>query len=102
MTAPDKNATSFAFRLYVTGNSARSTKAITNATRLFNEEIGGLYTLDIVDITLYPERAVSDQIVAVPTLLRVKPDPKRRIVGDLSDAKKVIAVFNLAYPAEVK
>jgi circadian clock protein KaiB len=94
--AEDKNAYAFAFRLYVTGNSARSTKAVTNAVRLFNEKIGGQYTLDIVDISLYPERAVTDQIVAVPTLLRVKPHPKRRIVGDLSDAKKVIAVFNLA------
>jgi len=94
-TTHDKNAVTFAFRLYVTGGSAHSTAAITNATRLFNATLQGRYTLEIVDISQQPERAVTDQIVAVPTLVKTHPQPRRRVIGDLSNNQKVIDVLGL-------
>lgn len=76
-------------RLYVAGTSTRSTRAIQNAKQICEQHLAGHYQLEVIDIFQQPGMAREDQIVAVPTLVRKLPVPRRRFVGDLS-ARQVV------------
>lgn len=90
----------YVLKLYVTGSTPRSTRAIENMRRICAAELEGQYTLTVIDIYQHPEAAREQQIVAAPTLVRVLPEPLRRIVGDLSDREKVLAGLDvIAKPA---
>ena len=80
------------FRLYIAGSSERSLRAVKKIKEICEKELQGLYTLEIIDLYQQPARAIADQIVAAPTLVRRLPEPIR-LVGDLSDEKKVMALF---------
>jgi len=90
--AKQKPMTHF-FRLYVAGSSPRSLRAVRKIKEICEKELPGLYTLEIIDMYQQPTRAFADQIVAAPTLVRRQPEPIR-LVGDLSDDKKVLALFD--------
>ena len=77
-------------RLYVTDASPKSARAIVNVRRLLEEHLGDRYTLEILNIAEHVALATEDQIVCVPTLLRLAPPPARRIIGDMSDAARVL------------
>lgn len=83
-------AVSITLRLYVAGTSLRSTRAIQNAKQICEEHFAGRYELEVVDIFQQPELAREDRILAVPTLIRRRPAPRRRFIGDLSDRDVVI------------
>lgn len=85
----------FLFRLYVTGATSRSSRAISNARKIFEQDLAGRYELEIIDIYLEPLKAKEHQIVAAPTLVKLLPGPARRVIGDLSDEAKVRRVFDL-------
>jgi circadian clock protein KaiB len=80
------------FRLYIAGSSERSLRAVKKIKEICEAELGGKYTLEIIDLYQQPARAMADQIVAAPTLVRRLPEPVR-LVGDLSDDAKVMALF---------
>ena len=80
------------FRLYIAGSSERSLRAVKKIKEICEKELQGLYTLEIIDLYQQPARAIADQIVAAPTLVRRLPEPIR-LVGDLSDDAKVMALF---------
>ena len=82
------------FRLYIAGSSERSLRAVKKIKEICETELQGLYTLEIIDLYQQPARAIADQIVAAPTLVRRLPEPVR-LVGDLSDDAKVMALFRL-------
>jgi circadian clock protein KaiB len=82
--------------LYVSGASSRSAAAIETARSICDEDLAGDAELRIVDVSEHPELASSAQIVAVPTLVRHLPTPKRSLVGDLHDADRVRAGLGLA------
>lgn len=86
----------YVLRLYVSGQTPRSVLAIENMRRICAEHISERYTLEIIDIYLHPEACQKEQIIAVPTLLKVLPHPLRRIIGDLSNTEKVLIGLNLA------
>ena len=50
----------------------------------------GRYQIEIIDLLERPELARSDQVVAIPTLVRKLPGPIRRIIGDLSNTERVL------------
>jgi circadian clock protein KaiB len=82
-------------RLYITGQSPNSARALANLTALCQEVFGDVqYELEVVDILLDPLRAVNDQIIVTPTLVKL-PLPSVQIVGDLSERDKVMLVLNL-------
>jgi circadian clock protein KaiB len=81
----------YVLRLYVTGASACSLRAIANVTALCEEHLKGSYDLEVLDIYRYPEMLREDQIVAVPALVKRLPAPQRLLVGDLSRAERVLA-----------
>jgi len=80
------------FRLYIAGSSERSLRAVKKIKEICEQELQGSYTLEIIDLYQQPARAISDQIIAAPTLVRRLPEPIR-LVGDLSDDAKVMALF---------
>ena len=82
-------------RLYIAGQSPKSIKALANLRRLREQHLGSRYTIEVVDLAEHPRRAAEDEILAIPTLVRRLPIPVRKIIGDLSDAKRVIAGLDL-------
>ena len=77
-------------RLYVAGQSPKSMAAIANLRRLCDEHLVGCHSVEVIDVSKDPARAVADQIVALPTLVRRLPPPIKRIIGSLADAEKVL------------
>jgi circadian clock protein KaiB len=86
----------FLLKLYITGQTPRSERAITNLRRICDEELGGRYEIVIIDVLERPHLAESDKILATPTLIKMLPPPLRRIIGDLSDTDKVLLGLDLA------
>jgi circadian clock protein KaiB len=82
-------------RLYVAGQSPRSTAAIANLRRFCEEHLAGKYSIEVVDLLENPQLARGDQIVALPTLVRKLPAPMRKIIGDLSDRERVLLGMDL-------
>jgi circadian clock protein KaiB len=85
----------YRFILYVTGVTARTERAVVNLRRLCDEELRGRYELTIVDVLDRPDVAETERILATPLLVKESPLPKRRITGDLSDARRVLHVLGL-------
>ena len=79
----------YTFRLYITGNSPNSERAIANLRHLCEQEWGGQFQPEIIDVMKNPQAAEDDRIIAVPTLIKKTPGPERRVIGDLSDMAKV-------------
>jgi circadian clock protein KaiB len=82
-------------RLYVAGQSPKSLRALANLKRLCAEHLDGRYEIEVVDLVQNPRLAVGDEIIAIPTLVRRLPEPIRKIIGDLSDAERVIVGLQL-------
>jgi len=83
-------------RLYVAGTGAKSLRAIRTITLLCETELAGRYRLEIVDVYRSPMRAVEDQVVAIPTLIKRAPGTVKRLVGDLSQEARVRVGLGLA------
>ena len=94
MTDTD-TTTRWSLTLYVSGASPRSAEAIDTVRRICDEELAGRVELRIVDVSEQPTLAISDDILAVPTLVKRGPPPPRRLVGNLADADRVRAGLNL-------
>jgi circadian clock protein KaiB len=82
-------------RLYVAGQSPRSLRAFVNLKTLCEEHLTGRYEIEIVDLVAQPARARSDDILAIPTLVRRLPAPRRKIIGDLSNTERVMVGLHL-------
>jgi circadian clock protein KaiB len=80
----------YLLRLFVTGASARTGTAIANLKRICEQELQGMYDLEIIDVLEHPELAENEKILATPTLIKSLPPPLRRVIGDLSDKEKVL------------
>ncbi len=85
----------YVLRLYVTGMTPRSIKAIENIKGIVEEKLQGYYELEIIDIYQHPELARNEQIIATPTLVKKLPLPIRKIIGDMSDKERVIIGLDL-------
>lgn len=82
--------------LFVSGMSLKSGHAIENLRKICDKYLVNNYELEIIDISRDTEQALIHQIVAVPTLIRTDPAPKRIILGDLSDKQKVLRILNIS------
>jgi circadian clock protein KaiB len=91
--APPKRRTRRArwnLRLYVAGQTPKSLAAIDNLRRLCDEYLRGRCKIEVIDLVRAPHRARTDDIIAIPTLVRRLPAPFRKIIGDLSDTDRVL------------
>jgi len=77
-------------KLYVTGQTPKSERAIANIQRICKEDLQGEYELVVIDVLEQPELAEEGRILATPTLTKELPPPLSRVIGDLSDMKKVL------------
>jgi circadian clock protein KaiB len=85
----------YILRLYVTGRSSNSSKAITNIKRICDLHLPGRCELKIIDLYQQPDLARGKQIIAAPTLVKELPLPLKRIVGDMSDEDRVLIGLDL-------
>jgi circadian clock protein KaiB len=76
-------------RLYVAGNAPNSVRAIANAKAICLEHYSDECELEIVDLMEQPLRALADEIIVTPTLLRLQPLPMLRVIGNLNDLGQV-------------
>ncbi|OOC10704.1 MULTISPECIES: circadian clock KaiB family protein [Thioalkalivibrio] len=93
-------AQEYLLRLYVTGQTARSARALANLQAICEEELQGRYRIEVIDVLENPERGENERIVATPTLIRELPPPIRRIIGDLSDRDEVLHGLELVSPGQ--
>jgi circadian clock protein KaiB len=88
----------YRFKLYVSGATERSSRAITNLKALCDEYLPGAYDLEVIDIYQQPEKARTEQLIAAPTLVKLLPLPLRRFIGDLSDTERVMTGLEIGTP----
>jgi circadian clock protein KaiB len=93
-------AAKYVLKLYVTGQTANSQKAIENLKSVLKTELNGLYSLEVIDVLKNPQLAEEDKILATPTLAKVLPPPVRKIIGDLSSIEKVLLGLDLTVEKE--
>jgi len=91
MSRKAEDSLGYNLRLYVAGQTPKSIAAICNLRRLCEKYLSGRYRLDVIDLMAEPNLAQRDQIVAIPTLVRSMPEPIKRIIGDLSNSRRVLA-----------
>jgi len=93
--AKEVKTETYVLKLYVTGMTPRSMKAITNIKAICEEHLSGRYELEIIDIFQQPVLAKGEQIIAAPTLIKKLPLPLRRFIGDMSGTEKVLIGLDL-------
>ena len=85
----------YELKLYTTGATPRSMRAIVNLVALLTRRLAGRYRLHIVDLYDRPQDAQGAQVVAIPTLVKLKPGPERRLVGDMSNEPRILEALDL-------
>jgi circadian clock protein KaiB len=87
------NPTKFIFELFVSDNSPNSIRAIANIKALFEKHLMNQYVLKVIDIFENPEMAVTENVLAIPLLIKKQPLPEIRMIGDFSNSEKVLHEF---------
>lgn len=90
--------TAYSFRLYVNGQTDRSVAAEANLRELCEARVPGRYQLEIVDTRKRPELAEAQRVLATPTVVRLAPPPRRRVIGDLSEQCQASHALGLPAP----
>jgi circadian clock protein KaiB len=96
LAEPASREDTYRLRLYVAGRTPKSTQALTNLKQICEEHLQGRYEIEIVDLLVSPQLARGDQILAVPTLVRRRPEPIKKIIGDLSNTERVLVSLDLS------
>ncbi len=89
----------YVLRLFVTGMTPRSTRAISAVRELCEQRLKHRFVLEIVDVYQQPQLIQDEQVVATPTLIKYEPAPLRRIIGDMTDIDRLCFSLGLAYEA---
>jgi len=92
----------YILRLYITGSSGRSMRAVHNLKKLCEEHLPNEYDLEVIDIYKDPEAAREAQIIAAPTLVKKLPEPIRKFVGDLSNTQKILVGLDICQHQDLK
>lgn len=87
-------------RLFVSGMSRKSMKAIENINKLCHEHFKDVFELEIIDIYKHPEKLQGEQIVFSPSLIKQLPLPKKMLIGDFSDSTKIIKALGITFRNE--
>jgi len=86
---------SWELRLYIAGQTPKSILALENIRKISKDHLKAKYTIEVIDLLKSPHLAETDEIFAIPTLVRKIPKPLRRIIGDLSNKEKVLIGLNI-------
>jgi circadian clock protein KaiB len=93
--APSEDKEFYQLRLYVAGHTSRSEAALENLKSICEMHLKGQYQIEVVDLLVNPQLARGDQILAVPTLVRLLPPPVKKIIGDLSNIERVLVGLDM-------
>ena len=85
----------YVLRLYISGSTSKSARAVENIKRVCEQHLKNRYDLEVIDVYQQANLARDEQIVAVPTLINRLPPPLRRLIGDMSNLKKVLFGLDL-------
>lgn len=85
----------YVLRLFITGMTPNSKKAVENIKKICEEHLAGRYDLQVIDIYQQPLLAAEEQIIAAPTLIKMQPAPLKRLIGDMSDTVKVLSGLDI-------
>ena len=85
----------FVFRLYVSGDGPNSTQAIANLQALCRELLPNRHEIDIINVLREPKRALDDDILLTPTLVKLSPAPARKIIGNLNQREPLLQALGL-------
>ncbi|MDJ0511421.1 MAG: circadian clock KaiB family protein [Crocosphaera sp.] len=85
----------YLLKLYITGNTVNSQRAIANLFRICHQELNDEYSIEIIDVLEQPEKAEQAKILVTPTLVKQLPPPLQRIIGDMSNTQKVLLGLDL-------
>ena len=91
----DERLPMYSLRLYITGQTPRSAGSVQNLKNVCDQYLAGKFELEVIDIYQQPELAQKAQIIAAPTLVKSLPLPLRRLVGDLSNRRRVLMGLDL-------
>ena len=91
----DLNNGEYRLRLYVTGATPNSARAIVNLKEFCETHLKDNYELEIIDVYQQPLTAEADQVIAIPMLIKLAPMPQRRLIGDMSDKEKIFKGLNV-------
>jgi len=80
----------YVLRLFISGLTPKSQRAIDNLKAICEEHLRGRYELEIIDIFQQPDLARTEQIIAAPTLVKELPPPLRKFIGDMSQTEKIL------------
>jgi len=86
---------SYKLRLFITGASPNSTRAVDNLIAFCEKNLQDNYTLEVIDVYQQPAIAETEQIIALPLLIASGPETKRRLIGDMSDTEKLYKYFRI-------
>jgi len=93
--SPRRASKLWQLRLYVAGQTPKSLAAFSNLKEICETHLNGRYRIEVIDLIEQPQLSKGDQILAIPTLVRKLPQPVRKIIGDLSDANRVLIGLDL-------
>jgi len=85
----------YVLRLYISGSTSKSARAVESIKQVCEKHLKNRYDLEVIDIHQQAHLARDEQIVAVPTLIKRLPLPLRRLIGDMSNQKKVLFGLDL-------
>ena len=97
---PQTSSERYILRLFVTGMTSRSSRAVSNLRAICDEYLEGRYDLEVIDIYQQPVLTKGEQIVAAPTLIKKLPLPMRRIIGDMSNREHVLLGLDLIHESD--
>ncbi len=94
-SAEQRKRQQYVLRLYISGMSPRSIKAIENIKKICEENLKGRYELEVIDIFQQPQYVKKEQLLAAPTLIKKLPLPLRTLIGDMSDKDRILVGLDL-------
>ncbi len=94
-----KTPSTLSFRLYVAGDTQNSSKAIFNLNAFCRLHLAGRHVIEIVDVFKEPLRALEDNILLTPTLVRLTPLPVMKVIGSLNDPAPLLNLLDQEVPS---
>ena len=91
----DAHQRHYLLRLYIAGPTTISTRALVNIRSICEEHLHGHYELEVIDLSVEPKRAMEDNIISLPTLLKIRPRSVQRLVGDMSNTDRVLKSLDI-------
>ncbi|ACU61787.1 circadian clock KaiB family protein [Chitinophaga pinensis] len=91
----DADTSEYVLRLFITGSTPNSIRAVSNIRQICETYLKGRYSLEIIDVYQEPALAQQEQIIALPLLIKKLPLPQRKLIGDLSESDKILKILDV-------